>query len=65
MFNKVYGVVSLLFLLMIFIQAFVIQYIKNPILSKGFDYGFWYVFGVFSALFILRRIAKIVDKTSN
>jgi uncharacterized membrane protein (DUF106 family) len=64
MFNKVYGSVSVLFVLMIFLQAFLVRYISNPILLKVLHYGFWYVFGAFSVLFILRRIAKGTDSIS-
>jgi len=64
MFNKFYGVVSVLFLLMMVSQTFVVQYFKNPILIKVFDYGFWFTFGAFSALFILRRVVKNSDTIS-
>lgn len=61
MFKKVYGIVSVLFVLMIFSQTFLVEHIKNPLLIKAFDYGFWYAFGAFgafSAFFILRRTIK-------
>lgn len=57
-FNKIYGIVSILFVLMIFSQTFLVEHIKNPLLIKAFDYGFWYAFGAFSAFFVLRRTNK-------
>ena len=56
MFNKVYGTVSIFFVIMIFSQTFVVQHLTNPILLKAFDYGFWYALGAFSALFVVRRV---------
>jgi hypothetical protein len=58
MFNKIYGVVSLLFILMIFSQTFIVDQLKLPLLVKILDYGFWFSFGAFSALFVLTKVNK-------
>ena len=57
MFNKIYGIVSFLLIIMITMQVFVLKYLQSPLLIKVLNFGFWYVIGAFTALFIVRRVA--------
>ena len=53
---RLYGVTSLILVILLLIESFIRKQIKDIVIGKVIDYSFWYVFGLFSAFFIIRRI---------
>ena len=62
---KLYGIISITFVLLMLTEAIIKEKIESQLLIKIIDYSFWYVFGLFSAFFILRRIIKEKDNKRN
>ena len=53
---RLYGIISITLVILLLIEALIRKQIKDIVIVKVIDYCFWYVFGLFSALFIVRRI---------
>jgi hypothetical protein len=61
-FVRFYGIISITLVILLLVEAFIRNQIKETVLVTILDYCFWYVFGLFSAFFILRRIIKVKNK---
>jgi len=61
-FVRFYGIISITLVILLLVEAFIRNHIKEAVLVTFIDYCFWYVFGLFSAFFILRRIIANKDK---
>jgi len=61
-FVRFYGIISIILVFLLLVEAFIRNHIKEAVLVTLIDYCFWYVFGLFSAFFILRRIKANKDK---
>ena len=62
---KLYAIVSITLVLVLFVEAFLREKIINLLLIKIIDYFFWFVFGFFSAFFILRRLINYLERKNN
>lgn len=60
---RFYGVNSITLVILLLVEAFIRNHIKEAVLVTFIDYCFWYVFGLFSAFFILRRILLKKERT--
>lgn len=66
LYNKLYitlyGIISITFVILLIVEAFIRNKIKNIEFVYIMDYFFWYVFGLFSAFFLLRRFRSQKNK---
>ncbi len=51
-----YPIISILFLIGLILVVFVRQYIENKFYIMLINYYFWYVFGLFSGIFLAKKI---------
>ncbi len=57
-----YRIISVLFLIGLILVAFVRQYITNELYILIVNYYFWYIFGLFSGVFLARAIIENYTK---
>ena len=59
---RLYGIISITLVILLLIEAFVRKQIRDVVVVTVIDYCFWYVFGLFSAFFVLRKILMHKEK---
>ncbi len=64
-FKRIYGFVAIIFFFLILFETQAKEIISNVTVLKIVDFSFWYFFGLFSGLLIIRRIINVNNERNH